>query len=218
MTPHVVSSKDFWGKFFIIWMWMFHFFGVIGIYFWDRIFFLSSSWISLIVAAFAMIFNLSSPFKKESIGIVAAISFGFFLEVLGVHSKLIFGEYTYGENLGVKLWGVPLMIGVNWFILSYASAAVVNKLGVSLWLKVLLASVLMVGIDFLIEPIAPKFDFWSFESGKADWHNYLGWLLASLLLQWILQKNRFAKVKFSTAIQVLTAFTLFFIACNLLES
>ena len=35
-------------------------------------------------------------------------------EVIGVKTGLIFGEYSYGNVLGIKLFDVPIIIGLNW--------------------------------------------------------------------------------------------------------
>ena len=44
---------------------------------------------------------------------------GMLAEILGVRYGFIFGEYSYGNALGTKVMGVPLMIGVNWCILIF---------------------------------------------------------------------------------------------------
>ena len=49
---------------------------------------------------------------------------GFFVEVLGVYSGLLFGEYHYGKTLGFQFLGVPLIIGMNWVLLVVSSFAV----------------------------------------------------------------------------------------------
>jgi len=46
---------------------------------------------------------------------------GYLIEVLGVNTGLIFGNYRYGSALGLKVWEVPLLIGVNWLILVYCT-------------------------------------------------------------------------------------------------
>jgi len=53
---------------------------------------------------------------------------GLLVEVIGVNTGLIFGEYTYGKTLGPKIWNTPLMIGVNWLFLVYAIASITEKL------------------------------------------------------------------------------------------
>jgi putative membrane protein len=41
------------------------------------------------------------------------------------------------------------------------------------------AALLVTGIDLLIEQVAPKLDFWQFEGGP-DLQNYLSWIGVSL--------------------------------------
>jgi hypothetical protein len=38
------------------------------------------------------------------------------LEVLGVHTGIVFGEYVYGRGLGAPVLGVPPLIGFNWVL------------------------------------------------------------------------------------------------------
>ena len=104
-------------------------------------------------------------FEKEKtahyfIFIIATFLIGFFTEVLGVKTGLIFGDYSYGETLGFKVLNVPLSIGLNWAILIYISGIVSNKLSGNFWLRISIGSFIMVLLDFLIEPAAIDFDFW----------------------------------------------------------
>lgn len=110
---------------------------------------------------------------------------GFGAELFGVQTGLLFGDYTYGEVLGWKVWGTPLMIGVNWVIVSYGAGVTVNRLAGSLhWLtKALLAAALMVGLDLLIEPVAVEYGFWTWAGDQIPLRNYLGWFLVAFPLQ-----------------------------------
>lgn len=113
---------------------------------------------------------------------------GFFAEVIGVHTGLLFGDYTYGESLGIKLMEVPLLIGLNWLMLVYTSGHLVNQTSLHWVAKAVLAALLMVGLDFFIEPVAMEFDFWSWQGGHIPLSNYIGWLGLSILLQVYFQR------------------------------
>lgn len=109
---------------------------------------------------------------------------GFFAEVIGVQTGLIFGSYSYGPVLGWKLFETPLMIGVNWILLVYSSAVLVEE-----WLgrlpgllKAALAAILMVGLDVLIEPVAMHYDFWQWEGNEIPIQNYIGWLVVAFMI------------------------------------
>lgn len=45
-------------------------------------------------------------------------------EILVVSYGIIFGNYKYGEILGYKVLGVPLIIGINWCILTLIKGAI----------------------------------------------------------------------------------------------
>lgn len=108
---------------------------------------------------------------------------GYGIEVVGVHTSLIFGDYTYDTTLGVKVMGVPLMIAVNWLLLTYLCGSVCHRLPGPYLLKVISAALLMVGIDYLIEPVAIAYDFWHWAAGDPPLHNFVGWWLVALLVQ-----------------------------------
>ena len=57
-----------------------------------------------------------------------AFAIGFSAELIGVHSGMLFGNYSYGNNLGLKLAEVPLIIGINWGVLAVTSASITETL------------------------------------------------------------------------------------------
>ncbi len=118
--------------------------------------------------------------------LLLAYAAGFSAEFLGVQTGLLFGDYAYGVVLGPKLWGTPLMIGLNWMMLGYCAGVIGNTLlpGYSFWWRGLLAAALMVGLDVIIEPVAMEYGFWSWEGDTVPLQNYLGWFLVALPLEW----------------------------------
>lgn len=114
--------------------------------------------------------------------ILLTIIIGFFVEVAGVHSGVIFGEYSYGPTLGFKLWDVPLSIGINWVIMIYCTGLFARSVAHSKVPTILVGAVLMTAIDILIEPVAVKLDFWTWEGNHIPLRNYLGWFITSIIL------------------------------------
>lgn len=108
--------------------------------------------------------------------------FGFFVELAGVHTGLIFGEYRYGATLGPKLMGVPVIIGLNWLLIIYCIASLFETIRIPFWLKVISGSVLAVLIDMLIEPVAMKYDFWTWTDYIVPIQNYIGWFITSVVM------------------------------------
>ena len=150
--------------------------------------------------------------KNAGLYIILAFSylFGFFLELLGVQTGVIFGAYTYGATLGPKIWGTQLIIGINWAMLVYASVSISNSYfeNFPTIVKSAIGATLMVLLDIFIEPVAVKFDFWSWVLAPtnklivAPLENYIVWWLAAFLLNYLVQivvpaiKNRAIEVLF----------------------
>ncbi len=109
---------------------------------------------------------------------------GFGAELFGVQTGILFGDYQYGRVLGPKIWGTPLMIGVNWILLAYCAGVTINHIAAHWhWIaKGIVASLLMVGLDLLIEPVAIRYGFWSWAGNEVPLRNYVGWFLVALPL------------------------------------
>ena len=108
---------------------------------------------------------------------------GMTAEIIGVQTGLIFGDYYYGSALGPKVWGVPLIIGLNWFLLVYLTGEWLYGKIQNHWIAAALGALMMVGIDFVMEPVAIALDFWTWTSVAIPFENYLGWFLIAFVLQ-----------------------------------
>lgn len=117
-------------------------------------------------------------------------SAGFIVEIAGVNTGLIFGSYSYGPTLGAKLFHTPLIIGVNWLMLVYASLVITSKFIEKRYFRVLVAAVLMVVYDFALEPAAIDLDMWDW-GGPVPMQNYIAWLVISLVLVWFADRTGF---------------------------
>ena len=113
----------------------------------------------------------------------------YLIEVAGVHTGVIFGAYSYGDNLGVKLWETPLIIGANWFFLVYTTAAIFEKTKMHAIFKILLASLAMLVYDIVMEQVAPRMDMWSWKEVAVPLQNYATWFLIAVAfhigLKWL---------------------------------
>lgn len=116
--------------------------------------------------------------------IFCAIGFavGYGVEVLGVHTGVVFGRYWYGEAFGAKLMDVPLLIGLNWLVLVYVAGVICEPLRWPRVIKSALAALMMVGLDLLIEPISAAYDFWYWADNKIPLQNFIAWYITAYLL------------------------------------
>jgi len=119
---------------------------------------------------------------------------GFGAELLGVHTALLFGHYSYGETLGIKLCGVPLVIGINWFLLIYITGVVMERSPVkNIYLRTLCGAAILTTLDFLIEPVAIHFDYWHWADNTIPLKNYLCWFLLSAWMLWLFSRFGFTR-------------------------
>lgn len=147
-----------------------------------RPYFMALTPFNLLLSA-AILFTFH-PDRNLSFLIFCVLAFltGFFAEVAGVASGLIFGEYSYGQTLGIKWLEVPLIIGINWLILTYSTGIICARLKTHFVLKAAAAALLMVFLDIFIEPVAIAFDFWSWGTPEIPVRNYIAWFIISFFL------------------------------------
>lgn len=160
--------------------------GVFGITSQDyRNSFLSLSALNLYISFLILIIARKSKVGLWYIFIAFTFLIGMTVEWIGVHTGYLFGNYEYGQNLGQKFDGIPYVIGCNWAVIVVSSASLAKHLFRHSYLTPILASVIMVGLDILMEPVAISSDFWSWTNGYIPIYNYVCWLLVGLVLQLI---------------------------------
>ncbi len=158
---------------------------------------------------------------------LVAIVGGIGLEMIGTSTGWLFGKYRYGTALGFAVKNVPLIIGVNWFIVIYCVGMTINTLLNKILeritpkseakptLKTL--SIIVDGatlallFDYLMEPIAVKLGYWQWlGDGHIPFYNYLCWFVISGLLLTVFQFSPFKK-RNKFAVNLLLIQSLFFL-------
>lgn len=156
--------------------------------------FLSLVPFNLLLTNFILFFfhqDFSLPFWVFAL---LVFSVGFLAEVIGIHTALLFGHYTYGSALGWQLFRVPLIIGLNWLMLVYTAGHTVNYFQrFPWWVRATMGATLMVALDYFIEPVAVHLDFWSWQANVIPLSNFVGWFLVALVLQFYFQHSAFLK-------------------------
>ena len=166
-------------------LWLFHVSGIIGISIGYQDWFASRTGLNLVIMFIALIaFYPMDSIKKWILFFTFGV-LGILVEYLGVTFGLFFGDYAYGSNFGPKILGVPLLIGVNWAMLTFICGSVANKLSDNVFLKSLLGTFMMLLLDLFMEKVAPIFDFWEFTGGYAPVDNYIAWGVISFIFHLI---------------------------------
>jgi putative membrane protein len=149
---------------------------------------------------------------------------GFMCEVIGTNTGLLFGNYKYGEAMGLKVFGVPILIGVQWFVTVFSIGNVVlfgyKKIKGNDDRSLLINSTLVIigaGLttlfDFILEPAAISLTYWDwYPTGVVPMFNYVCWFVISglLLIPFYFTKTISSNVNYFAAILILIQ-TIFFL-------
>lgn len=164
---------------------LFHCIGAVGLIF-APFQFLKLSVFNLLLSVVMLFWKADlKPIHYLMILTIAILTF--FIEVIGVYTGFPFGEYYYGTNLGPKLLDVPLIIGINWIMLLFATHVILRKQ--SFYVSVIGASILMVILDVVIEQSVNKMGFWFWKDNQIPLANYVSWFCISLLLSLYIRKK-----------------------------
>tara|TARA_Y100000022_G_C13226755_1_gene365294 strand:+ start:722 stop:1357 length:636 start_codon:yes stop_codon:yes gene_type:complete len=209
-------NLDFNKKVSIIIIWLFHLSGLLGLLYVDKNLFASLTPLNLFISTTLLFVNQTNASRLKFFIIFLIFFVGMIAEILGVQYGLIFGNYEYGNNLGLKILGVPILIGFNWVVLTVICGSISDRIFKnSKILSVLIGVALMLLIDLTLEPIAPILDYWEFSGSKAPLQNYIGWGLTSIITQSLYQYfYRDKEVIFS--LNLFIAQFLFFLGFNFL--
>ena len=195
-------------------VWLVHVSAVIGIFMGYREWFITKTPMNLLLLMLVL-FIFNPLLDRKSLGVFGLVFLtGFLSEVIGVNTGLLFGDYQYGNNLGPKIAGVPLLIGINWAVLVVATAEITRETRMNILLKAALAAGLMVLLDFFIEPLAPALDFWTWTYGHPPAFNYITWYIIAFGLTWFYLRSKIAGNK-TVALHIFLSQLFFFCLLNL---
>ena len=168
----------------------------------------------MVMAAVLLLYFQEPKSLKNWIGFAGIALAGFVTELIGVNTQRLFGNYTYGDTLGIKLWNTPLTIGLNWLVLIYCIASLSKNIR-DHWYFPLIGAATMVAFDWIMEPVAIATGMWSWANDQIPLKNYTDWFLISGFLFLML---RILKIELNNRIaSVLIAMQLvFFLTLNLL--
>ena len=201
LIPSNTTSKI---SVFIIWL--FHLCGMVGISYGNKEFFLAFTPINLFISFVLLFVNQKQLESKELKSAFLIFFIGMISEILGVNYGLIFGDYVYLDNLGFKILGVPVLIGVNWIILTFITGSLSSFIFKNKYVSILMGAILMIGLDLLIEPVAPLLGFWIFDIQKVPLQNYIGWFVIGIITQALFQfKIAEKELTFSTHLLIINA-------------
>ncbi len=194
---------------FLLW---FYLIGVAGILIpVTSAFFMRLTPLALLMNFGLLLIHHENKFSIKTILIFSLILLsGFFIEILGVQTGIIFGEYTYGKGLGWKLWDTPLIIGLNWLLLVYTTATFTQKIKTRNIIRIALGAGMMLIYDVVMEQVALRMDMWTWKDGIIPIENYMAWFVIASLFHALIQFTGI-KVRNKLSETVLIAQFVFFV-------
>lgn len=114
--------------------------------------------------------------------VALAYIFTITLEVVGENTGYLFGIYSYGETLGFKLIDVPLIVGLNWVLVILGIYFFVECKFKRKFFVPPITALIAVAFDLILEPVAIKLDYWSWEFGVIPLQNYLAWFVIAFII------------------------------------
>ncbi|MDX6227375.1 MAG: hypothetical protein QOI76_765 [Frankiales bacterium] len=129
--------------------------------------------------------------RRGLAGCVVAAGVGLSAEVVGVHTGVPFGDYSYSGSLGWQVAGVPIIAGLAWTMLAWPAALVARRLAGSAPVRVLIGGWALASWDLFLDPQMVAAGHWHWAHTSPGLQgipltNYLGWLGVSILLVGVL--------------------------------
>ena len=189
---------------------LFHAIGLLGILFFNRQFFVQATALNLLLMFVLLVWTQKEKNGFFLLFVAAAIVLGLAAEIIGVNTGALFGDYSYGNLLGPKSMKVPLIIGINWFVIIYCCGISIHTLLMKaisrisfetktkpMALKAISVIVdgasIAVFFDWIMEPVAVKLGYWKWHDGTVPFYNYVCWLMVSNIILAIFHFSRFNK-------------------------
>lgn len=208
---------------------LFHFTGVLGILVTPyKDWFIANTPLTLILMGILLAASQEKIEKGFVLFFLLAFVTGMVTEMIGVNTGILFGNYAYGTVMGPKLLGVPFLIGMNWFVIVFCCGSLMHKLNkvmlakydapipvaIIKWSVIIDGAVLATFFDWLMEPVAVKLGFWSWEGGVIPMLNYACWFGISAILLGVQQQLKI-KAQNHFAIHLLIIQALFFLSLRI---
>lgn len=162
--------------------------GAIGFYFYPE-FFKPFTPVTLLLTFCVFISFQDYRNPEYRISVITLSILTFTIEVIGVNTGLIFGDYHYGNSLGPKMFQVPLVISINWALLINCGVLIAERLSHIPVLLAVASALIVTLYDICLEVVAPIMDMWYFEKQAAGIQNFVAWFIISFLASYILQKH-----------------------------
>jgi putative membrane protein len=140
--------------------------------------------LALLISSLIVIVSIIDN-KKLFYWLIVTYIITLLLEIIGVKTGTVFGEYSYGNILGIKFFDVPLIIGLNWVIIIWGGILFSQKITFTpFWVAAATGSLALL-FDIFLEPVAISFGYWDWTNTSVPVHNYIAWFVIAYSFSFI---------------------------------
>lgn len=175
-------------------------------------------------AIFILLFALPSYYfllklvgLKNGLIILLAMSlFAIILEVLAIKTGIPYGKFVYGERIGFKVFDIlPWTLPFAYVPLVTGTVTLAQKISTSKFSVVGISTLILLFVDFVIDPGAVSLNFWEYENGgffyDVPLSNFIGWIgsgyIASFLFYSFVEKKELPKQLVYSLFEILVFWT-----------
>lgn len=172
----ILKNRIFYYYFFLIVGAIWHITGLI-----QEIMSILSSF-TIIIISLISIFLFIKKETKNYLFVLLIFIISFLAEYIGVKTGILFGNYSYSDELLIQINNVPIAIGFAWLSTLFTSFSLTIKTKISGLFSIAgLNAFLMTIFDYFLEPAAIKLNYWQWNNVKVPIFNYATWFLLSFI-------------------------------------
>ena len=135
-------------------------------------------WFMLLIGLLVVAPSIVAGGWRFALWAAGAFAFALLAEAASVATGAVYGHCQFGPVLGAKWMGVPLVVVFQWVLVVHGLVCLACR-GLPWsernWRKpaaFLLVGFMAMGIDYLMEPVAIRLEYWSWRDGDVPLQNY----------------------------------------------
>lgn len=137
---------------------------------------------TMILISIISIFIFIKNESKNYIIVTSIFIVSFLAEYLGVKTGILFGNYSYSDELLLQINNVPIAIGFAWISTLLTSYSITIKTKITGLFSIAgINAFLMTLFDYFLEPAAIKLNYWQWNNVNVPIFNYATWFLLSFI-------------------------------------
>ena len=127
---------------------------------------------AIVLTAAGLFINHIGEKPKVLLHFIAIYAITMGIEWLAISTGVLFGSYQYQFMMGPKIYGVPFIVGVSWWMMVYMGFHMVKKLKMNRIKKTAVATVVITFLLVLGELTAQKLGLWIWDEKTAPLQNF----------------------------------------------